>query len=148
MIRKEGVSVVFQVYYSKDLGGFEMEVVGVNGRFDAVGMSEFLRNSQSVSFSQIKAALEEKDDTSWDVEVEIRYAEPETQYGTGYGDILTLPGYYYLGDVMNVVEHERVPHSYRELLLSSGYDEAHVAEMSDEDCALEWEELCSKSPTV
>lgn len=102
-----GLSVIFQVYYSEDIGGFDMNIVEVNGRFEAVGLIQLLKNCAHHNFSQVQKALEKKDDTSWDVETEVRYAEPETQYGSGYGDVLTLPGYYYICDVIKVVEHPK-----------------------------------------
>lgn len=106
MANTEGLSVIFQVYYSEAIGGFDMDIVGVNGRFEAIGLVQLLKNSAHHSFSQIQKALERTDDTTWDVEAEVKYAEPETQYGTGFGDILRLPGYYYIGEVLNITKHE------------------------------------------
>lgn len=105
-MRTDGMSVVFQVYYSEDLGGFEMDIVGVNGKFDAVGLIALLKHYSTRSLvPEIAKVLEKIDNASWDVEVEVKYNEPETQYGTGFGDIFVIPGYYYIGNVIKVSQH-------------------------------------------
>jgi len=41
----------------------------------------------------------------------VSYDPGETQYGSGYGDILVIPGYYML-DIVRPLQYERMPKEY------------------------------------
>jgi hypothetical protein len=94
------------VYYSEDLGGHETEIVEIIGSFEPIDMADMLRtHHDGTHLKRIYDAVGSEDDTWWDVYAELSEVQPETQYGTGYGDILVLPGYYCIGKVLKVEKH-------------------------------------------
>lgn len=73
---------------------WDTEVTGVNGRFDFSELQSLISRLRSLIPEEVRNVLKvEKEDCVTFV-LEVVEVPPETQYGTGFGDILRLPGYY------------------------------------------------------
>lgn len=94
------VSDIPEIEINIFINGQEKEyfINGYNGRFDWKLIQEFEKDiDEDTPDSLIKIV----DQTGIDygictVLAQLSKVDPEIQYGTGYGDILTLPGYYHI----------------------------------------------------
>lgn len=108
LLERDGVKAVVElnVIYGEDFGGHEAMIQGVYGNFEPHAMGDFLKvHHNGIHLKQLYDAAG-KDGDSWTIYAALEEVPEEKQYGTGYGDILTLPGYYHLGKVLGVVKHE------------------------------------------
>lgn len=93
----------------RECGDTDVSISGFYGSFgadNAGGIAQLLGSQNPHIPMDIYKALGDEESGSWTVTAEVVYVEPETQYGTGYGDILTLPGYYHIGKLIEVFSHE------------------------------------------
>lgn len=95
----------------RECGDTEVNISGFYGSFgsfNAVGIAQLLGSETPHIPTEIYKALGDDKSGSWTVNAEVVYVEPETQYGTGYGDVLTLSGYYHIGKLIEVVKHKEI----------------------------------------
>jgi hypothetical protein len=107
VINSDQIIVQLSVYLSG--GEYATTIQGLNGSFDLDYMREFLGDeppSYSDVYKEIEKYYGKVDESFYSVYALVKWSEPETQYGTGYGDILTLSGYYYIGEVLELTKHE------------------------------------------
>ena len=55
---------------------------------------EILTNIEKNLRESYEELIQEASRNECDIKFEASYVPPETQYGTGYGDVLTIPGYF------------------------------------------------------
>lgn len=82
------------------------EIVGFWGYFGSGGGSiAQLLGSNNPYIEHVLKEIQHEPYGDWTVFTDIQYVEPETQYGTGYGDILALPGYHMVGNIIEIIKH-------------------------------------------
>jgi len=106
LINSDKIIIQLSVYLITD--DYEVLIQGLNGSFDFDHMMAFL-NIKNQYYGSVYSAIEKEygkiAEATYSVYAEIKFCESETQYGTGYGDILVLPAYYYIGEVLEMTQH-------------------------------------------
>lgn len=105
MINTDKIIIQLSVWFDGE--EYETVIQGLNGSFDIDFMRPFLERPY---FGKIHREITKKygkvEGEFYSVYAEVRMMDSETQYGTGYGDILTLPAYYYIGDTLEIIKHD------------------------------------------
>jgi hypothetical protein len=106
MIDSDRITIQLSVYLIGD--EWETTIQGLNGSFDIDDMRVLLGSEQPYYgdiYREIEKLHGKEEESCYSVYAEVKWCERETQEGTGYGDILTLPGYYYIGNSLEIIQH-------------------------------------------